>query len=247
MVGNLNQTLAFATKEITGNEFQRPLLELLDAVGRHQLFSQRVAAGEAAVASQLAQAQSQVDHAFEALDRAEARHGAALQFTDDGLGKRQRDAARPAAVKHKWQDLKSRSMAAAAADATKPHASLVADLRLMITHVADTSNLILDPDLDSYYLMDATVTKLPQFQHRLSDALVAADTTLRKKTNTLGERIPFAIFAAQLQEELDGLRASMQTVFNEDANFYGVSPTLHSQLDAPLKELGSPPRPCSRS
>src|SRR5262249_10898737 len=40
----------------------------------------------------------------------------------------------------------------------------------LIAHVGDTSNLILDPDLDSYYLMDATVTLLP--------ALVAAVSTI---------------------------------------------------------------------
>ena len=37
----------------------------------------------------------------------------------------------------------------------------IADTVQLIAHVGDTSNLILDPDLDSYYLMDATVTLLP--------------------------------------------------------------------------------------
>ena len=36
----------------------------------------------------------------------------------------------------------------------------------MITHVGDTSNLILDPDLDSFYTMDMTLVALPQTQDR---------------------------------------------------------------------------------
>ncbi|HAN46221.1 MAG TPA: diguanylate cyclase [Cyanobacteria bacterium UBA8156] len=34
-------------------------------------------------------------------------------------------------------------------------------------HVGDCSNLILDPDLDSYYLMDASLLKLPEMRRRL--------------------------------------------------------------------------------
>jgi hypothetical protein len=46
------------------------------------------------------------------------------------------------------------------------HASLVQDVRDMITHAGDTSNIILDPDLDSYYMMDITLLALPQTQAR---------------------------------------------------------------------------------
>ena len=45
---------------------------------------------------------------------------------------------------------------------------LVADLRRLISRVGDRSKLILDPDLDSYYLMDAVLLKLPEVQDLLS-------------------------------------------------------------------------------
>ena len=47
------------------------------------------------------------------------------------------------------------------------YTSFVATIRTMITHAGDTSNLILDPDLDSYYLMDVTLLALPQTQDRI--------------------------------------------------------------------------------
>jgi signal transduction histidine kinase/DNA-binding NarL/FixJ family response regulator len=56
------------------------------------------------------------------------------------------------------------------ADASASPAIRIEATTELIAHVGDTSNLILDPDLDSYYLMDATVTVLP--------ALVAAVHTL---------------------------------------------------------------------
>src|SRR5690606_30082378 len=38
----------------------------------------------------------------------------------------------------------------------------------LLTKVANTSNLILDPDLDSYYLMDTVIIKIPQVTDFLS-------------------------------------------------------------------------------
>src|SRR5215813_1018386 len=46
-------------------------------------------------------------------------------------------------------------------DASAEPAARIEGTALLIAHVGDTSNLILDPDLDSFYLMDATVTLLP--------------------------------------------------------------------------------------
>ncbi|NJL20915.1 MAG: hypothetical protein HC895_09015 [Leptolyngbyaceae cyanobacterium SM1_3_5] len=46
--------------------------------------------------------------------------------------------------------------------------SLIADLRSLISRVGDRSKLILDPDLDSYYLMDAVLLKLPAIQDLFS-------------------------------------------------------------------------------
>jgi hypothetical protein len=37
----------------------------------------------------------------------------------------------------------------------------------LLAHTGDTSNLILDPELDSYYLMDAVVTRLPELAAKL--------------------------------------------------------------------------------
>lgn len=237
MVGNVDRIIAFTAKEIVGNEFQRPLVELLDAVGRHQLIAQRVAAGEASLSSQLAPAQTRVDRAFEALEAAGARHGAALQFTDEGLASRHRSSAQPSLIKRNWLDIKSHVTTLAIADSTKQHAALLGDLRSMIAHVGDTSNHILDPDLDSNYLMNAAVVRLPQMQQRLAELMVVAESGLRRKTNTMSERIQLAVFASQLREDLAGLRADLQTVFNENAARPERSRALHAKLDGPLKEL----------
>ena len=243
MVNNLNESvIEFGRHELRGNEFQRPLEDILDAVQRHQLAVQRVVDGELAAASQVTQFAALADRAFDALDNVNTRHGAALEFTAEALRKVKRESADPAAVRRKWQDLKARATTLAAAESARQHASLVTDVRAMIDHSGDKSNLILDPDLDSYYLMDVTLLALPLMQVRLADIIAFADPVLKRKTATAEERVKFAVFAAQLQEaDLDRIRGSIERSFNEDPNpkYYGVSPTLRSGLDGPLKTFGA--------
>jgi signal transduction histidine kinase/CheY-like chemotaxis protein/HPt (histidine-containing phosphotransfer) domain-containing protein len=63
----------------------------------------------------------------------------------------------------KWQELRHKL-----ANPSTARGVRIADAVQLIAHVGDTSNLILDPDLDTYYLMDATVTLLPALAAQLS-------------------------------------------------------------------------------
>ena len=226
----------FGQKEIYGNAYQNPLEDLLDAVGQHQLAASRLLTGDATAAVQLASLKQQADRAFEALETVDKAHGATLQFTDAGLGQRHIENARPSAVRKKWQELSAQVAMLPLAANRERHASIIADLRTMITHAGNTSNLILDPDLDSYYLMDITLVTLPQTQDRLiMIAQFGADVITRNQF-TLEERTQLAAYAALLQEaDLDRIKADIKTTFDEDANFYGVSPTLKNNLEPPLK------------
>ncbi|MBJ7899567.1 MAG: SpoIIE family protein phosphatase [Cyanobacteria bacterium RI_101] len=59
-----------------------------------------------------------------------------------------------------------------------PWELMEAPLQRLRRRVGDQSNLILDPDLDSYYLMEATLLTLPQIQSNLGkiQRILAADT-----------------------------------------------------------------------
>src|SRR5207237_1401643 len=128
-----------------------------------------------------------VDKAIEALDAVDRRLGITLQFTDEALAKRSRETARVSSVRSQWQSIKSQQSAQKPAASDEQHQRLVADIRTMITHSGDMSNLILDPDLDSYYTMDATLCALPQTQDRMSAMLNDASEMLKKKTLTVPE------------------------------------------------------------
>ena len=47
---------------------------------------------------------------------------------------------------------------------------MIADTIALITHVGDASNLTLDPDLDSYYLMNVLIFQGPELSEALAQA-----------------------------------------------------------------------------
>ncbi|HEY2341762.1 MAG TPA: ATP-binding protein, partial [Chthoniobacteraceae bacterium] len=104
-------------------------------------------------------------------------------------------------------------------------------------HAGDTSNLILDPDLDSYYLMDATLLALPETQDRLAEVTARGEAVLKQAGITDLDRRQLAIFATLLKEsDLDRVIGSVETALREDPNFYGISPSLQARVPPALQK-----------
>ncbi|MEO7931647.1 MAG: ATP-binding protein [Chthoniobacterales bacterium] len=235
-ITGINANIEFARQEEKGNEYQRPLEDLLEFIPQHRQLVTQSIRGES-VAAELTQKEAEIESAFDRLQEIDSRIGTDLQFTPEGLAKRKREHYKAAIVRAEWtklrQSLKDLDPAASAAQ----HLHLIADIRVMITHAGDLSNLILDPDLDSYYLMDATLLALPETQDRLAAVVAHGEAVLRQPSISNAEQQQLAIYATMLKEaDLERIQGSVQTGLNEDANFYGISPTLQSRVPAALKQ-----------
>ena len=150
MVAGTNYDIRFTRLEEYGNEYQRPLEELLRHIPQHEFLATRLRSGETDVESRLLSEQSDIDQALQQLKSVDALRGQDLQFTEEGLGKRQRSTANPQDLSTAWDRLKSEVSSLSPAAITSRHRKLRDTVRAMISHAGDTSNLILDPDLDSY-------------------------------------------------------------------------------------------------
>jgi len=220
----INDTITFAQQEIRGNAVQRPLESLLLAGGR-MIFSSKNSSAQA-----LGKTGASVNDAFQEVAAALGEHGAALQFTDKGLASRHRENLALSAVRQRWQ--------AATAKGASPEAiaSLMADARGLIAHGGDTSNLILDPDLDSYYVMDVTLCVMPELQERIANSTAHFVPLLKAKSIDAAVIRDAAVQVALLRDvnvaRIDG---DLQTALTEDANFYGSSPSLTTNLTAAQK------------
>ncbi|GGQ48625.1 chemotaxis protein [Couchioplanes caeruleus subsp. azureus] len=136
-VGIQSSQVAFSAKERVGVAYLRPLFGLTAATVRARHLA--VSGGDPAEAP--------VGASIAEVDAADRAHGAEL-----GVGQA-------------WSTAKAELAAAANAGAGQAaydaYSKASAALLDLIVAVSDGSNLTLDPDLDSYYLMDALVFRLP--------------------------------------------------------------------------------------
>lgn len=230
LVKSYDEPINFALQEEKGNKYQRPVEKLFFNLAQHRVLAQRLILGQQDKAG-LSQLQSAIEKNFLEIKKVDEEVGEDLQFTPAGLAGRKREHIQLATIHQEWKDLASKVGSLKPNESNDLHAHLISDVRTMITHLGDTSNLILDPDLDSYYLMDITLLALPQIHERIQNVAVEFENILRSKTITPEDRVKASVFVAMMKEsDLGRVTGDFQTVLNEDPNFYGKSPTLEAQL-----------------
>jgi methyl-accepting chemotaxis protein len=223
-----SKDIAFTQLERAGNTYQKPLEDLLQALSEHQLLA-RIAKPSLDQSALMSALEGQVDKSLTQLQKVDAVYGKSLQFTPAGLAQRKRGDAHWENVLKQWNALKSGPHDYSEADAL--HEAIIANVRTMITQAGDTSNLALDSDLDSYYMIDATLNGLPQTEDRLTSLEKLNEDMLAGGKITSDQRIPFAVTAGLLGEaDRDRILGDVQTALNEDHNFHGISPSLQKNL-----------------
>lgn len=100
----------------------------------------------------------------------------------------------------------------------KPDVSQDKAIADLIAYVGDTSNLILDPDLDSYYLMNSVVNKLPAvaiYLNRISVKLQKGGNGLPQQLNA-SERDELIRLITQVEMALAEENAGLEVVYREN-------------------------------
>lgn len=225
----IGANITFAQMEKYGNAYQRPLAAILHTASLLRIELAKLRSGSTDQAAVSAYIETINKH-MSALTGIDQEIGETLQFTDEGLKSRGRDQLKIEVVSKKWNDTSKAVLGNAKGAHDDALASYIADIRGMIAHSGDTSNLILDPDLDSYYLMDMTLLALPQTIDRLSVIGSTLYPQLSSGSLSADERTEAAVMSRMLAEaDVARLVADMDTSLKEDTNFYGTSDTYQTK------------------
>ncbi|ABQ25166.1 methyl-accepting chemotaxis protein [Geotalea uraniireducens] len=198
LVTDAHELIEFAAKERLGVEYSVPVRRLLqDAQGMRDssVITGDVSAEEAKLASD-----------FQNMEKVEERLSGDLN-TKDALTK----------LKNTANSIKS-TQGKAFGKIYAAHTVFISELLSMLTLVADNSNLTLDPDIDSYYLMDSIATKLPGLAEAVSRESVLVREVLARKAMTPEEKTELTVVSGQITALLDGLRQNMSKAFGANAD-----------------------------
>jgi anti-anti-sigma regulatory factor len=105
------------------------------------------------------------------------------------------------------------------------HLAMLSALREEIRRVGDASNLILDPELTTYYLMDTAVVQAPS----RSLLLLKVHQTIDEAVTNPQVRYELSVLAGQIEDNVDTNRRGVQVALANDSQ-------LDSTLTAPLAD-----------
>jgi len=222
LLADSSDNIRFAQKELDGVQYLRPLRRLREHVIQCRLLALDDVGADQVRRPELMRKLAEIDGDLQALTAAERQLGAGLNT-----------ASKFAALQDDWRSLKEKLVAQAPEDADALHAALLADVAALTSHVGDASNLILDPYLDSYYLMDPILLHLPQGEDLAGQAAALGKKCLRPgATLTVKERAEFTRLPGLLRSNLEATRDAMDKAFRNNAAAH-----LQDRLDEPLREF----------
>jgi methyl-accepting chemotaxis protein len=222
-------TIDFAQNERYGDEYLVPTRTLYaNAVSYRDLVSV-VREGQPSYAQRLASLQKSIDQDLAAIEAVHTARGSLLANNVDLMPVRLNE------MKAAWSSLKAESVQAGAPSTL--HTAFVAAVGAFITQVGDSSNLILDPDIDTYYLMSAVVTMLPPLADDLGSARSLAAGVASRGAITNDERLRLAALLGRAQLNLDAARKGM----GDSAFTYNKSlaPILTPALERTVSDIGA--------
>ena len=208
--------IKFAENERIGMDYLRPAQEALGLLQRHAALSRAALAGETQSAARLAETAAAIRLAMDGVERADQTHQGALGVIETWKK-----------IKKQWLVVSARGQTMTDADNAAAHDKLTQDVTSFIQDVGDRSQLILDPDLDSYYLMDITVLRLPRLSGAMGRGVSVGVAGAATKALAAEQKLSLGVFAQM--EDREGIQQSLDRAFKE-------TPALRAKLDAPAAE-----------
>jgi len=214
-----NAPIDFAAKEQVGVKYITPIETLMSDLVRARSLAVHVAGGDAAAQGPLQTTLAALKRDVRAVDAVDARDGSTLRTTAQ------------------WRRLRGQIETTTGRQFAGPRAALVAYSGLttgatgLVTTAGNYSNLILDPDLDSFYVMDAYVVKLPVLLDIAGQAGDLRWIATRSGAPAQADQVQLAVDRGILTQTVSGIDSDLATAFGNTRDA-SLRPALHGPLGA---------------
>ncbi len=215
LIKEQNIAIDFGENERRGVEYIKPVRHLLHDIQKHQVAFLSGAAEASAL-------EKQIEDDLRSAQEVDGRYGKDLKTTHGLSG-----------LAEKWSSTKSlilrSSSNAKPENINSAYDDIVGKSILpLIIQAGDTSQLILDPDLDSYYAMDNVVLNLPALGQLIAQTNAHVTDLILTRENIESKKQLISFLLARIEPTLDRLNTGLQTSVN-------TNPALRSKLSLPLR------------
>ncbi len=117
-------------------------------------------------------------------------------------------------MRTQWSDIQTNLTSWSAAKSFEQHTQMITHGLVLLVDIADNSALTLDPDIDSYYLMDTLVVKMPAVLERLGQLRARGTGILSKNAIDNQQRSDLGILLGELHGTMELQKQNLQKVMN---------------------------------
>jgi signal transduction histidine kinase len=209
---NINTTINFSSKELTGISYNASLRQLFEQIQNHREQSVQYLL-DSTSQDMMNQTQREIESAILGVDSVDTQYGEALEVREQWKN-----------IKIDWKNLKSRAFTHKLDKSEELHNKLLSDIVALMVDVSDNSNLTLDSEKETYYLMQITSFKVLQ----LTEALSQSKNLIRQVQKT-------ATISPELRTEFTVLRGIAVPLLSDISDAVNRINT-YNQAVAPLVE-----------
>jgi PAS domain S-box-containing protein len=213
-VAKISDDIRFARKELCGDQYNRELRQILEQ-------SETLNEDRRIANPETEHTVSEIDESFARLAALEGR-----TCVDDTYRVELGTAEFFERLNTSWRRLRS----AVAEERRGAHWNFLGALFELYSRVGDTSNLILDPDLDTYYVMDLTLLRLPDAARIL---IGIVDRASGETPSNLSAR-PAIVDAEVLEFHLSNLQRNLLVAYANNDYHTASRGTLKATIDDEL-------------
>ena len=157
LISSAEKQVESTRAELSGMDYSLPLLRLVHDLQQHRHLTNRVLSGRQSDKPLLQAKSAEVQNDLRMLDEIYARPDA-----EQHGGKRWE------VLRNSARELVENGRSRSAETSFRAHSELIDDTAALVAEVADVSRLTLDPDRDSYYLMNVLLLQGPELSEYLS-------------------------------------------------------------------------------
>ncbi|MBI3584737.1 MAG: PAS domain S-box protein [Nitrospinae bacterium] len=194
LASGLNSRVAFARKELLGLEYIKPLVKFIEHTQRHRGIMNGYLSGEISLKNEAIAELKEIEETIRQIDLIDFRIGRHLDAS-----------IRWAELKAKWRRLQGDALNISQEESFNRHTEVIAGTVAIIYHVADTSNLALDPDLGSNHIKEIVVTHLPTLIECLGQMRAKSTGALASGRINEAGKMHLAILESKAIAALDGV------------------------------------------
>jgi methyl-accepting chemotaxis protein len=218
LYGQIAKDIKFALVERLGVRQLISARQLLQIMENHRRISQLMAAGDQEARKRLPAIAAKADAAFNRLGDISASGDAPIKMSEEF-----------AHLSNLWMEIKAKLYYYDAEESLENHNKLISSIARYIQTTSDNSNLSLDPEMDSYYIVEAVAVHIPNMLNYIEQFRGLGFFVLTRHAMTVAERVELNVLQKRFATEFENLKSVLDSAM-------GANDALSSAMQATRME-----------